>query len=410
MKWPSPEEIASWPAPNYVNPETRGSLVLGVNVTFSTLVVLFITVRFYSRVFMVKALGVDDWVMLVAAIASIATSIMMCVSTAPRFLTGYHIWDLTPSFARNPSPGGQIGMASQLMFITTTMLMKMSVLLTYLRVFPSRTNKWFCYILMTCTMVMFIVTFFLALFQCIPIQAYWRPFEYPHVHCLSITVIYWSTGVPNIISDLLIFLWPAKDLANLKLPLKERVILISMFCLGIIICIAGICRLWYTVIYVESFDIFYEVAAIYAIITIETSLGIICGSIPACKPLLSRLFPRFFAPSASSPQIHCYQDFNQPSPSILSRFKRKRKKSEDDDLFPITSLSGGEIVRQQSFSVEYEQRATRESKEGGMLSATHEWVGGDGEAVMEVREGSVDADEVVLLGAEGKGKSGVRDV
>jgi hypothetical protein len=52
----------------------------------------------------------------------------------------------------------------------------------------------------------------------------------------------------------LIFLWPAKDLASVQISLRQRITLITMFSLGVIICIAGVFRVWYVSIYIKSWD------------------------------------------------------------------------------------------------------------------------------------------------------------
>jgi len=54
---PSTEEMATWPAPNYIDPATRRPLVLGVEIPLLLLVVLFVSMRLYSRAVLVKALG-----------------------------------------------------------------------------------------------------------------------------------------------------------------------------------------------------------------------------------------------------------------------------------------------------------------------------------------------------------------
>jgi hypothetical protein len=74
-------------------------------------------------------------------------------------------------------------MAYQLLFTTIVTLMKVAILLTYLRktincttsiqlanieagIFPSKTNKWFCYIMMFYTITLNFSCFFVTLFQC----------------------------------------------------------------------------------------------------------------------------------------------------------------------------------------------------------------------------------------------------
>ena len=62
------EEIANWPTPNYVNPETRVNLVLGWILSITTLMFIFLAARLYSRVALKAALGADDWVIAAAAV------------------------------------------------------------------------------------------------------------------------------------------------------------------------------------------------------------------------------------------------------------------------------------------------------------------------------------------------------
>ena len=130
-----------------------------------------------------------------------------------------------------------------------------SVHIKFTGIFPSDHNRYFCYIMMVFITAWAIAAFFMTLFQCSPIEAYWLPIQYPNAKCMSIITLFFSTGFINVTSDFLIFLWPAKDLANLQISFKQRVTLIAMFTLGVTICIAGICRLWYTTIFGRSYDV-----------------------------------------------------------------------------------------------------------------------------------------------------------
>jgi hypothetical protein len=56
-KVPTLEQMALWPAPNYVDPQTRRPLVLGVEIPLVILVISFVAMRFYSRTVLVRALG-----------------------------------------------------------------------------------------------------------------------------------------------------------------------------------------------------------------------------------------------------------------------------------------------------------------------------------------------------------------
>lgn len=68
MATATPEEMAAWPPPNFVNPQSRGNMVIGLTAPTMALVVIFTSARFYGKGVLRQALGMDDWMMLVAAV------------------------------------------------------------------------------------------------------------------------------------------------------------------------------------------------------------------------------------------------------------------------------------------------------------------------------------------------------
>jgi len=69
MTYPTSEEWSKFPPPNFVNPESRKSLVIGVEVTITFLAALAVLARFYARTFIKRVLGWDDWLMLAAMVS-----------------------------------------------------------------------------------------------------------------------------------------------------------------------------------------------------------------------------------------------------------------------------------------------------------------------------------------------------
>ena len=57
---PSPELIASWPKPNYIDPQTRGNELLIVVIVFLTLTVLIVSLRLWTRLCLQHNAGPDD--------------------------------------------------------------------------------------------------------------------------------------------------------------------------------------------------------------------------------------------------------------------------------------------------------------------------------------------------------------
>lgn len=69
MTYATKEDWESWPKPNYVNPQSRKPLVLGVEITLTTVAALVVLARFYARTYIKRLLGWDDWLMLGAMVS-----------------------------------------------------------------------------------------------------------------------------------------------------------------------------------------------------------------------------------------------------------------------------------------------------------------------------------------------------
>lgn len=127
-------------------------------------------------------------------------------------------------------------MATQLLFIASIGLTKVSILMTYLRIFPSKLNKRFCYLMLAYTIAFSIACFSLVLFQCTPVRVYWETYKFLATvkqRCKNVKAIYFFYSAQNTLSDFLIFLWPVKDIASVKISRRQRITLISMFSCGL---------------------------------------------------------------------------------------------------------------------------------------------------------------------------------
>jgi hypothetical protein len=142
--------------------------------------------------------------MLAAAIVAVATSLLMCISTDANIQTGYHIWDLKPQDISKPLESAILAMATQLLFVPITALTKVSILLTYLKIFPSNSNKHFCYTMLAFTTMWSFAAFLWALFQCKPIESFWTVSQLPTRHCVDLRILYYTTGGLNILSDFMV--------------------------------------------------------------------------------------------------------------------------------------------------------------------------------------------------------------
>ncbi|KAF2264575.1 hypothetical protein CC78DRAFT_516787 [Lojkania enalia] len=290
MTTATPKEIADWPAPNYENPVSRHGLVTGLTIPTMSLVVIFMGIRFYGKGVLRRALGLDDWIMLAAAVTSIPVSAMAMASL--NYGLGLHIWDTKPEWT---TPYYKMAFATDILFPITCSLTKCSLCLTYLRLFPSRTDRTFCYTINVFLTLYTLSCVLLMLFQCTPIRGYWNIDA--KQHCIDIRTTLITIAALNSLSDFLVYLWPAKPLWSLQLPLKQRLGLIFVFAIGCSVCVCGALRMYFMEVYFTSYDLFWHAAPIYAVIALEMNLGIICGCLSGVKPVLSVIFPRIFGSS-----------------------------------------------------------------------------------------------------------------
>jgi hypothetical protein len=63
-----PHIMATWPAPNFVNPVTAGPALNVIAVLFMVLAYVFVGLRIYVRAYLLRAFGFDDWLMVLCLV------------------------------------------------------------------------------------------------------------------------------------------------------------------------------------------------------------------------------------------------------------------------------------------------------------------------------------------------------
>ena len=73
MRDPPPEVVASWPKPNYINPENQGPGIAISGITFMSLATILVMLRVYVRGWLIRSFGWDDAWMVAALVHSFQT-------------------------------------------------------------------------------------------------------------------------------------------------------------------------------------------------------------------------------------------------------------------------------------------------------------------------------------------------
>jgi len=206
---------------------------------------------------------------------------------------------------------------------------KTSILVFYLSL--SRTNRTFRWATIATLFVVNaagIALTLVTIFQCSPVGAAFR-YPIPAVHhCTDIITIYLSSAPVNIITDLAILFLPMPILTSMRLPRKQKTILVITFGFGLFVAIVDIVRIAYlqsastyrlTQILnyqkddspgrdadVTDFSWYASYSFMWS--AIEVNVGIMCACVPALKPLVSRFMPHLLRDEGDVTEKHSSVD------------------------------------------------------------------------------------------------------
>lgn len=187
---------------------------------------------------------------------------------------------------------------------------KLSIIASYLRIFPYEGFRRLMYVTGAVTIALFITSIFVTIFKCVPVQASWD-FTVKHPKCFKLShYLYASTGI-NIATDLILCLSPLPYFYKMQLPRRQKTIISVLFGIGGLALVASSIRIVFLYLIDTTVDItcksmFTPLVAPYSnhlstghlvpsnmCSIAECTIGIVCGSIPPMRPLLGK-FPGVF--------------------------------------------------------------------------------------------------------------------
>jgi fucose permease len=183
------------------------------------------------------------------------------------------------------------------------MATKTSILIFYLRMSRNTQNilRIASYVTLGIVNVAGVVLTFMNAFQCSPVRAAYDPFT-DKSKCLSIVTLYLCSAPVNIFTDLAILVLPIPVLTGMRLPSRQKIILVFTFSLGIFVTIIDVVRIYYLQKAAQdqikaydrlgtSADFAYNAATAFLWSAVEVNVGIICACIPTMKPLIKLILP-----------------------------------------------------------------------------------------------------------------------
>ncbi|KAK4154563.1 hypothetical protein C8A00DRAFT_42705 [Chaetomidium leptoderma] len=270
-----------------------------------TIALIFVLLRFWTRARIVHALGMADWVIALSLIAAGG----MCISIVEqnKYGMGKHVWDIVdfePAMM-------EAWWFSLLCYVLTLALTKVSICLLYLTIFTFEWARRACFAVLFIVVITNLWAVATTLTYCIPLQATWDPTVIASF-CQSQDAWWANTGM-IIVTDIIIFILPIPLVLPLKLPRRQKFVVVGIFALGFFVCLVSLIRLAILVQVKGSTDQDFTYSgtslSYWTVIEVHTAIVVACSM--TLKPLVTTLFPNLLAP-------HSHRDSSKDEPSAAS--------------------------------------------------------------------------------------------
>ncbi|KAF2133773.1 hypothetical protein P153DRAFT_306312 [Dothidotthia symphoricarpi CBS 119687] len=297
---PSLDVILSWPTPNYVDPVRRPNTILLLTCILGPITIGTTLARLWVRIFHQRNPNWDDWLMLAAAAPLITLTILYPLSG--RNGLDRHIWDI--DVFSNPQAAvtsRKYVLALETIFCTTSGLIKISILLFYRRLGSRVVSKTFRWV--TWASIGFIAAYTVALtlapiLGCQPISAYWDQVNIAKVlsgdykyHCFDEGADLFVASILSAVQDFMTAMLPACLYWNLRIPIRQKIALFSIFALGYGVCALAALRAYHTWhVFYETYDVTWATWDLFLVTMLELHLGAFCANVPALKVFFKHFF------------------------------------------------------------------------------------------------------------------------
>ncbi|KAL6249830.1 hypothetical protein RBB50_003686 [Rhinocladiella similis] len=280
-----------------------------LNICFIAVTSVFIGIRLIVRAFVVKHVAADDYLMVAAGLFATAFSAMAIVGV--RYGLGDHVWDLPQDadLVEKIKKTVQTLWICQVMYVTALMLVKISIVVSYIRVFPTPTFRRIMYALSAAILSVWLCSILVTIFQCKPVEGAWD-FTLPR-NCLPIDRFYYFSTAFSIFTDFLLCILPLPVFWRLNLPRRQKYVVSLLFAIGLFATVASALRI--SVLEgVESLDVTQGSVPTMKWSVVEVGTGIICACIPCFKPLFKNWLPDKTSHNGSSGRASARVNHSSP--------------------------------------------------------------------------------------------------
>jgi hypothetical protein len=278
---------------------------------------LFFFTRAYSRIAIIKAWRLEDHVLTLAWVSHVKITLKysICLILRQVFCTGYsvcqygqiangagrHAAALFAQHLDTPITSQKYAYAAQIIVFPALAVPKMSICLTYLRVFDADIRG--RYMIRALLILLVLLTFpfmFEVAFQCNPVHVYWSEGR-PADKCIADFAGFLLSGSLNIFVDVALMAIVLPRVLRMQLHQRQRWALAGIVLVGTLAAVAGIVRMVRVSrsLALPNFEPSWDQYDISIWQSTEIYVSLLCASAPGIKPAVKKILPKLLGSYSS---------------------------------------------------------------------------------------------------------------
>ncbi|RBQ70617.1 hypothetical protein FVER14953_03741 [Fusarium verticillioides] len=296
---------AATPSPEYLA-ETRGPMIRTVTWLSVIFPILFVGLRVYTRLFVRKVFGLDDWVIVISLVLLICYGAI--IEAAVQKGLGRHVeWVLT--FApQDAVPVALLGQVSQPFVVMSCALGKTSFSISLMRLAAQRFIHRFLWFIVVTMLTLHILISIIVFVHCEDPRTTWNPAIVSKCwHPNSYLGVLYFIGAYSAVTDFILALLPWAMLWNLNMKNKEKFGVAFAMSLGVFAGAIAVIKCTKLKANATSTDPTYDVGELLFTACAENALIIMAACIPTLRPMLRKVFP---SSAKSSENSHRLKNMN----------------------------------------------------------------------------------------------------
>ncbi|KAF5973200.1 integral membrane protein PTH11 [Fusarium bulbicola] len=296
---------AATPSPEYLA-ETRGPMIRTVTWLSVIFPIIFVGLRVYTRLFVRKVFGLDDWVIVLSLILLICYGAI--IEAAVQKGLGRHVeWVLT--FApQDAVPVALLGQVSQPFVVMSCALGKTSFSISLMRLAAQRFIHRFLWFIVVTMLTLHILISIIVFVHCEDPRTTWNPAIVSKCwHPNAYLGVLYFIGTYSAATDFSLALLPWAMLWNLNMKNKEKFGVAVAMSLGVFAGAIAVIKCTKLKANATSTDPTFDVGELLLTACAENALIIMAACIPTLRPMLRKVFP---SSAKSSENSHRLKNMN----------------------------------------------------------------------------------------------------